>query len=163
MQKYTSADTSINVVNKIYSKYKFNPNTVVLDYGGGKFDTNQRFMKWKGVDVYVYDKFNRTDAHNKNVRKYMKRRPPDYVVCSNVLNVIYEDEIIDQILQDIAKYDKATVLFSFYEGDGSGVGKETSKGWQRNKKSKEYLPVINKYFDVISKRNNIYECVRKSA
>lgn len=163
MQRYTSADTSINVVNKVYNKYEFNSHTVVLDYGGGRFDANTRFMKGKGVDIYVYDKYNRTKEHNRTVRKYMKRRPPDYVVCSNVLNVIYEDEIIDQILQDIAQYTTAKVLFSFYEGDGSGKGKETTKGYQRNQKSKDYIPMINKYFDITSKQNGIYECVRKSA
>ena len=42
-QKYSSKDTSINVVNKVYKQYLFNANSKILDYGGGKYDTNKEY------------------------------------------------------------------------------------------------------------------------
>ena len=35
-QQYTSADTSINTISAVY-KLIDTPNTVILDYGGGKY------------------------------------------------------------------------------------------------------------------------------
>ena len=45
-QLYSSADTSINTVSAVY-KYIDAPNTVILDYGGGKYDTNVEYMMQK--------------------------------------------------------------------------------------------------------------------
>lgn len=160
-QKYSSKDTSINVVNKVYKQYNFPSNSVILDFGGGKYDTNIKYMKERGVTVLVYDKYNRTEESNNEVLSYVAQNQPDYIVCSNVLNVIFEDEIIDDILRTIQEYDAKRVIFVIYEGDRSGVGRETSKGYQRNQKTKEYIPMIEKYFTILSKKNGMVECRRK--
>lgn len=90
IQKYNSANTSINVVNAVYKKLNFIPNTLVFDYGGGKYDTNTRYMADKEVKVVVFDPYNRTQTHNEKVLKYIETHRPNYIVCSNVLNVIEE-------------------------------------------------------------------------
>ena len=157
-QKYTSADTSLNQVPAVYKHFHFPIGAKVLDYGGGKYDTATNYMRERGVTVGVYDKYNRTPAHNRAVLKEMTS--PDYVVCSNVLNVIAEDEIVDDILNDLASYN-STVLISVYEGNGSGVGKGTTKGYQRNAKAKEYLPMISKHFNKVAKRHGAFICNNK--
>lgn len=162
-QKYSSKDTSINVVNKVYKQYHFPVGSLILDYGGGKYNANIDYMKELGVTVLVYDKYNKTDEHNKRVLTYVSEHQPDYVICSNLLNVIFEDEIIDEILQAISQYDAKTIIFAIYEGNSSGVGGETTKGYQRNQKTKEYIPMIEKYFEVIKKRNGMIECRRKQS
>lgn len=157
-QKYSSADTSLCIINKIYTHYTFKGGSRVLDYGGGKYDMNTTYMKDKGVDVAVYDKFNRSEEHNNRVLHDARQTPPEYVVCSNVLNVIMEDEVVDSILEDMASFGSRTII-SVYEGDRTGAGRETSKGYQRNAKLSEYIPMVEKHFDIISKKNGILECL----
>lgn len=158
-QKYTSKDTSINTVNKVYKQNEFKNGNIILDYGGGKYDSNTAYMKEKGCFLYVYDKFNRSAIHNADVMKMMSETMPDYVVCSNVLNVIYEDEVIMEILKDISQYKNSKIFFAIYQGDGSGKGKETVKGWQRNEKIPAYIPKICQYFNIINVKENIIECI----
>ena len=157
-QKYSSAETSLCIVNKVYTHYTFASGSNVLDYGGGKYDLNTRFMKERGVDVSVYDKFNRSEDHNARVLRAARQRRPDYVVCSNVLNVIMEDEVVDGILEDMASFGSRTII-AVYEGDRTGTGRETSKGYQRNAKLAAYIPMVEKHFDIISKRGGMLECL----
>lgn len=157
-QKHSSAETSLCIVNKVYTHYDFTNGSSVLDYGGGKYDMNTMFMKERGVDVSVYDKFNRSEEHNTRVLRTARQTRPDYVVCSNVLNVIMEDEVIDSILEDMASFGSRTII-SVYEGDRTGDGRETSKGYQRNERLSEYIPMVKKHFDIISKKGGILECL----
>lgn len=147
-QKYTSADTSINVVNRVYKAFPFKPKTTVLDYGGGKYDTNTQYMATKGVKVMVYDPFNRTKDHNMRVIKKVESVPVDYIVCSNVLNVIAEDAIVNDVVRNIAKLarDKSTVIFAIYERKKNGIGEITTKGYQRNQKTESYVKFIKQHF-----------------
>lgn len=160
-QKYTSKDTCINVVNKVYRQKEFKDGSTILDYGGGRYDTNKEYMEARGHKLFVYDKFNRSREHNDAVLKEMEQNMPDYVVCSNVLNVIMEDEVIDEVLKDISRYSKATVILAVWEGNRSGIGMETKKGWQRNQKIRDYLPMIEKHFHVIKCSNGMAECMPK--
>ena len=163
-QKYSSKDTSINTVNKVYKLFEFESSSIILDYGGGKFDSNINYMKNKNSSkVIVYDKYNRNKEYNEKTLLYCKENTPNYIVCSNVLNVIMEDEIIDYICKDILKYcnDETIVIFAIYECDKSGIGKKTTKGYQRNQKTKEYLDFIKKYFDVSCVKNCMIVCKRR--
>lgn len=157
-QKYTSADTSINVVNLVYKKIPFEKGSVILDYGGGKYDTNTEYMATKGVKVLVFDPYNRTKTHNTRIMKRVESKPVDYIVCSNVLNVIAEDAKVDEVVWDIARLarNKSKVIFAIYEGDKSGKGKVTTKGYQRNQKTAYYLEkFIQKYFNYTHKKGNL--------
>lgn len=155
-QKYTSADTSINVVNLVYKKFPFEKGSVILDYGGGKYDTNKEYMATKGVKLMVFDPFNRSKTHNMQVLKRTKNGV-DYIVCSNVLNVIAEPEIIHDVIENIRQLagKKAKVIFAIYEGDKTGKGKVTTKGYQRNQKTTDYLNIINNYFNYTHKKGNL--------
>lgn len=163
-QKYSSKDTSINTVNKVYKSYDFPENSLILDYGGGKYDSNKKYMCDKNNSkVVIYDKYNREIEHNNNVLEYCKQNVPDFIVCSNVLNVIMEDEIIDYICRDISDYcrENTIIIFSIYECDKSGIGKVTTKGYQRNQRTCDYLSFIKKYFDVKTVKNCLIICKKK--
>jgi hypothetical protein len=114
-------------------------------------------MKTKAVFVGVYDPYNRTPEHNAAVLELFST--PEYVVCSNVLNVVAEDDVIDEILENLASYG-ATVLITVYEGDRSGIGRATSKGYQRNMRTADYAGMIQKHFGTVIRKNGIYECYR---
>ena len=160
-QKYKSDKTSINTVNRVYKKYDFKPNSLILDYGGGAYDSNIKYMKEKNCNVLVYDPYNRSEQHNKQVFDYITKHNVDYVVCSNVLNVIEEDFILIEIFRNILiTCPYAKVLFTVYEGDKSGVGKVTKKGYQRNLPYKAYIPIISKYFNIKEVKNGIIACER---
>lgn len=161
MQKYSSKNTSINTISKIYKKYEFKENSIILDYGCGKYNTSINFMKNKNCIVLPYDKYNRNEDINKQTLEFCKNNKIDYIVCSNVLNVILEDEVIFEILDNIYEIaNKNTIiLISIYEGDKSSIGKETTKGYQKNMKLKEYLKYLNKFEVTI--KNQIYICKKK--
>ena len=148
-QEYSSKDTCINTVSAIYKQVTFGLCETILDYGGGKYDTNAEYMReTRNCEVLVYDPYNRSYKNNREILEYFTRRPARNVVCSNVLNVIKEDEIILGILRHIySLMDKNGYLYiKVYERDKSGVGCKTTKGWQRNQKLSEYIPFIEKAF-----------------
>lgn len=154
-QKYSSADTSINTVNLVYKSFKFPEGSLILDYGGGKYDSNVNYMKKLGVDVLVFDPFNRTKAHNQKVLDYVSKYKPDFIINSNVLNVIAEDDIVLDVIKTIKKLSgsKTTVIFAIYEGNKTGVGKVTTKGYQRNLKTAAYVPIISSVFPNVKRKS----------
>lgn len=163
-QLHSSKETSVNVVNKVYTRYEFKPGSRIFDYGGGKYLTNTKYMAAKNVHVSVYDKYNKSPEDNAKVLKAFREKRPDYIVCSNVLCVIMENAVIDEICADIASYadENTIIIFSVYEGDRSGIGHVTSKGYQRNQKRKEYVPFISKYFEITGIDANTLVCKRRT-
>ena len=110
-----------------------------------------------GCKSYVYDPYWRNPEYNKrSIEAYKKH--PDFIVCANVLNVIMEDEIVESVVAKISKLARkgTTVIFHIHEGDKSGVGKLTVKGWQRNQKKDEYYPLILKYFPNAIKKHDLF-------
>ena len=74
-------------------------------------------------------------------------------MCSNVLCVIQEDDVIIDILSHMKQYksDTTTIYIQVYSGDKSGTGKETTKGWQSNQSTVDYIQFIKKIY----RHNNI--------
>lgn len=159
-QKYSSAKTSINSskLPAIFSLVKFEPNTINLDFGGGKFDNATEALAQKDVTNLIYDPFNRTREHNTNVISTIRQNGgADTVTCSNVLNVIAEEEVRLSVLTNIKKLLRrgGVAYFTVYEGNGEGVGKETSAGYQLNRKTADYLPEISTVFPSASKKGKL--------
>lgn len=155
VQQYSSERTSINSgkVPQAFTTYQdkigFVPRSLILDYGGGKFDTAVEYMARYGSKVLIYDKYNRTAEHNKMVMTAVRHRKPDYIVCCNVLNVIQENNVVELVVRTIKRLSGANtvVIFKIHEGDGSGHGRPTGPTqYQRNQKTDAYLPLIWKYF-----------------
>jgi len=156
-QEHTSDKTSINTVTKLYNSVFFPPGTEILDYGGGKYDTNTNLLKSRGVVCKVYDPYNRSLEHNTDVLVYFTNGA-DVIVCANVLNVIKEDTVITNVLKHIDQLLKSngTAYIQIYEGDKTGEGKKTSKGFQRNQKTICYLPLITSVFSNVTRKGNIF-------
>ena len=140
MQKYTSKNTAIAhktipyIVNHIdWHQFKGGR---CLDYGSGRPnpDTHYKIHK-EGIQYYPYDPY-WVDGweNNKAMSLY-----PTIVICSNVLNVIKEDEEVKYI-HDYIRGLKVPFFIKIFEGKGDGIGKETKADcWQRNEKTSAYL------------------------
>jgi hypothetical protein len=139
-QKYSSANTSINKhrLPAIYNKVKFQPGSIVLDYGCGKYtDHIEQKVKEQNCIYWPYDPYNPPKTVNR--LPYYK---VDYAICSNVLNVIDNIEVIKNIISTLIQKAKH-IAISVYEGNGSGIGKVTGKDtYQRNEKINWYVNLI---------------------
>ena len=159
-QEYTSANTSINSVKlpAIFSMVNFKPETINLDYGGGKFDNATTALEGKGVTNLVYDPYNRSSGHNKDVIDTVRKNGgADTVTCSNVLNVIKEPEARKAVIRNIYSLLKnsGTAYFTVYEGTGKGNEGPTRSGYQLNKKTGDYVEEISSVFPSVSRHGKL--------
>ncbi len=151
MQKFTSANTSINSTKlpKVYTKVQLTG--AVLDYGCGKYIGHIKHYLYEN-DAYLlpYDPYNQTNEVNWRTIRELKRirdeKEPLTIVCSNVLNVIDDDETVQDICERIERWINDTdgiAYITVYEGNRSGAGKQTGKDqYQRN----EPLVFYRKFF-----------------
>lgn len=139
----TSANTSVNCrkLPAIYTNkaaQKIYSGKSVIDLGCGKFDNAKHFAESLGCEVGMYDPYNRTLKENQIAvsRKY------DVAIISNVLNVI-QDSLDRWALIDMASVLAPTILVTVYEGDGTGVGRQTKPDcWQENRPTESYVGEI---------------------
>lgn len=161
MQKYTSKNTSINttklpaIYNMIdWDKVRdFYPYPCVFDYGVGKIETVkiiENFLKEKKIPIFPYDLYNLTREQNQ--KSLHSKFLTDLFICSNVICVIDDDITVQNIISNAIKTSQGkfrsinshcflpTYFFKIYEGDKSGIGKQTGKDqYQRNMRVKDYL------------------------
>lgn len=159
-QEYTSENTSINSkkLPAIYNMVSFHPGDVILDYGGGKFDNAVNYLSDQDVTLLVYDPYNRSTDHNRDVIRTLKQLGgADASVCSNVLNVIKEPEARMKVLENIQKLTKpgGSVYITVYEGSGKGNEGPTKSGYQLNRKTEGYLDEIQKVFPNARRRGKL--------
>lgn len=146
-QSYTSKSTSINS-KKLPAAYKKIEHSnisgkVIFDYGCGRFSNTGEFITGLGGIFIGYDPYHMTSHHNIVALTVLNCGPINYIVCSNVLNVIEEDSIVSHICAEIAesvvKHD-AKAIIGIYEGDKSGVGRASGMDkYQRNSKASFYF------------------------
>ena len=162
-QEFSSANTSINSTKlpAIYGKinwekvrekwYEIHEEVswpFVLDYGCGRYtDHIKAFLASHSIDLIRYDPYWGSDWDWDKVE-------PAVIVCSNVLNVIKEDENIQEIVNTITKYNKPYFI-TVYEGNKGGEGKVTKDNcYQRNQKTKSYCKDFQRvYKNVITQEN----------
>lgn len=171
-QEFTSANTSINSARlpAIFnmSGVHFNPDTINLDYGGGKFDNATGELASKGVTNLVYDPYNRSASHNSEVIKTIKEHGgADTATCSNVLNVIKEPAARTVVIKNIYKLLKpdGVVYFTVYEGTGKGDEGPTKSGYQLNRKTGEYVDEIMDVFPSVKRHGKLiiaYKRIKES-
>lgn len=159
-QEYDSAATSINS-NKLPAIYKMinlEPGMVAVDFGGGKFDNAVEYIKDKGATLVVYDPYNRSAEHNKEVLRILHENGgADAAINSNVLNVIKEPEARKNVLENIARITKpgAPIYITVYEGKGNGQEGPTKSGYQLNRKTADYLEEIQEVFPDATRRGKL--------
>ena len=155
MQKYTSKNTSVNTtrVPAVYNKIcwdKLPAGVKVLDWGCGK-DTalTSNMLEQNGLVHVGYDPNWKSEVEN--VAAVSLLGIANAFVCSNVLNVIDDDDIVRDICDKAAKHEY--FFITVYEGDKSGIGKRSKEDcYQRNEKIKSYC----KYFSDQAIHNGLY-------
>jgi hypothetical protein len=156
-QEFGSAETSINEkkMPSSISRIDWKSGTINADIGGGRFDNVTQHLATKGVTNHIYDPCNRSPEHNSDVAEKIKDGQAHTVTVNNVLNVIKEPEARDRVIRQAVK-DDGKSYFQIYEGaHADGVGRETTKGWQENRKTGSYVPEIAKHFGKVSKSGNL--------
>lgn len=155
MQSVSSAKTSVHQVNPLVKNLLTKlVGLTVLDIGGGKFDANKQYAVQIGVNLYVYDRFNRSEAEN---RAALVCRP-EVVICNNVLNVIDDGQALRDVIALCASF-QVPCYFTTYEGNKSGIGSKTKPDcWQRNWKTPQYIPILRKFFRQVKRRGNLIIC-----
>lgn len=150
-QEFDSADTSINSskLPAVYKLISIPEGTVGVDFGGGRFNNAVEYIRDLGATLCVYDPYNRTAQHNREMLKTLKANGgADWVVNSNVLNVIKEPEARQSVLKNISKITKsgAPIYITVYEGRGDAKEGPTKSGYQLNRKTQDYLEEIQEVF-----------------
>lgn len=166
-QEFSSAATSINSTKlpAIYNMVNFRPGDVVVDFGGGKFDNAVNYLKDKDVTLLVYDPYNRSAEHNKEVLRILKEHGgADAAVNSNVLNVIKEPEAREAVLKNIKKITRrgAPIYITVYEGRGDGVEGPTKSGYQLNRKTGDYMNEVGKVFSNVKRKGKLITAINES-
>ena len=161
MQMFTSKNTSVNVkkLPKVFSHLTYDSiskGTVIYDYGAGRHTDHIRAkVEREGLEYIPYDPHWVSPEEKYKAwgeLKEARKQGKDVIfICSNVLNVI---DSAKQIL-NLCQYAEVQELFddfifSIYEGDKSGIGRETKKDcWQRNERVQSYLQYFEKPEDVV--------------
>ena len=159
-QEYDSAATSINSskLPAIYKMVNFNEGDIIVDFGGGKWDTAVEHFAKEDITILVYDPYNRSAEHNKEVLKILRENGgADAAVNSNVLNVIKEPEARKNVLENIARITKpgAPIYITVYEGKGNGQEGPTKSGYQLNRKTADYLEEIQEVFPDATRKGKL--------
>ena len=161
-QEFDSSNTSINSsrLPAIFKLVKFKPNTLNLDWGGGKYDIATEYLKTLGVTNLIHDKYNRTSSHNQKVLiQVRKHGGADTVTCSNVLNVIAEESERLNVIKNCAKFLKpnGTAYFTVYEGNGSGKSSSNvdRRSHQQNRKTATYVDEIKQVFKNVTRKGKL--------
>ncbi|CAH7360567.1 hypothetical protein VCHA53O466_40209 [Vibrio chagasii] len=146
-QDKTSKNTSINSKRlpkgvTVLINHFFINGMVVLDYGAGKFDNSKEAIEKSGAKYLPFDPYNRTNESNVESITYSVNNDIDFIICSNVLNVIDSDVALDKAIERITSLmtpSKTTLILNVYEGNRNGIGSETRKDqYQRNEKLNAY-------------------------
>ena len=168
-QEYDSSVTSINssklpvIFGLVQKLGGFKQGSLNLDYGGGRWNNAAQYLKDYDVLNLVYDPFNRSKAHNKDVLDFVKKNGgADTVTCSNVLNVIKEPENRLFVIKNCGRLVKSggTVYFTVYEGSGSGEGKanDKRKSYQTNMRTEDYQEELEKVFSSVTRKGKLFIC-----
>ncbi len=167
-QEYDSAATSINSTKlpAIYRMIKLEPGTVGVDFGGGKFDNAVEYLRDQDVTLCVYDPYNRSAEHNREVLRTLRANGgADFAINSNVLNVIKEPEARKGVLENIKKITKsgAPIYITVYEGRGDAKEGVTKSGYQLNRKTADYLEEIQEVFPDAKRRGKLIVATNKGS
>ena len=168
-QEYDSSVTSINsaklpvIFGMVQKLGGFKGGTINLDYGGGRFDNAAQYLQDYDVLNLVYDPFNRSAEHNKDVIDFVKQNGgADTITCSNVLNVIKEPQNRLAVIKNCDRLIKSggTCYFTVYEGSGSGEGKanDKRKSYQTNMKTEQYQEELEQVFSEVQRKGKLFIC-----
>jgi hypothetical protein len=156
-QEHTSEKTALKQVPALFKvPGRFFHGTVNLDIGGGQYEDTTNYLAELGVRNLVWDPYNRTVNENlQTLATLLGMGTVDSVTCANTLNVVKEDHLRSDIIRMAKQFLRVAehweircqAYFQIYEGNKSGIGRQTSKGWQNNWRTATYIPAIKDIFD----------------
>lgn len=114
----------------------------------------------------VYDPYNRSAEHNKEVLRILKDHGgADAAINSNVLNVIKEPEAREAVLRNIKKITKrgAPIYITVYEGRGDSAEGPTKSGYQLNRKTGDYMDEVGRVFSNVKRKGKLITAINESA
>ena len=168
MQTITSAATSLHQIPALHKSKavkewieSLHPaNRIAVDIGCGKWpqDISTFMRKTYDCAYFPFDPYNMPHDTNAMTKDFIFRSGFQIALCANVLNVIDDTDAMRETIElcAVATYQRnGKAFFSIYEGDGSGIGKITRAGYQRNMKTKEYIPILKDYFLNIEIRGKV--------
>lgn len=165
MQSFKSKDTSINSTrvpalfkyidwDKWVREFPHAGQMRNLDMGGGKYNTATKYLDSFNVKNLVFDPYNCSFDDNLRVVMEVAINPAETATISNVLCVIKEKEKRIELLERAKRWAKV-VFISVYEGDKSGIGRETKRGgWQENRKLSSYISEVEEVFPYVGIKGN---------
>lgn len=145
MQNFSSKNTSVNTkqLPAVYSKINWEklPKHMlsILDYGCGRDTTYlEDWLKFcQRVPHYIKFDPNWCSKEENNYAEECMGFA-NIFICSNVLNVIDDEKVIENICYKASKH--PIYFITVYEGDKSGVGKQSKEDcYQRNEKTRHYF------------------------
>ena len=149
-------NTSLNQIPAIVKKYKSRLTGTILNYGCGR--------GWRKVEYYLFAKGTHVHPYDKYGDKYLSRPKVgnfDNIICANVLNVC-DSSLLEKTVEDLHaimfQRDNCTLYISVYEGDRTGIGCMTTKGYQRNEKAVRYESLLNSNFVSVERKGNNFIC-----
>ena len=97
-QEFTSENTSINStkVPAVFHMVSFEPDTVNVDYGGGRYDSAADYLTQYDVINMVLDPFNRSKAHNREVINLIREHGGESLRFVKVDGLILRGSIHDR-------------------------------------------------------------------
>lgn len=142
-QQYRGVMTAVNSTRPaaVFRHHPWKKGTTNADLGGGRFDAATEFLSTIGVRNIIWDPFARGDDANLEALRQIRDHRAHTVTCTNVLNVIAEPENRLKLIREAADALRSggRAIFQIYEGDGSGIGRETKPDcWQENRKAETY-------------------------
>jgi len=154
-QAITSRGTALRQVPALYKRVELG--RLNADIGGGPFDLATRYLRRRGTKNVVYDPFNRPQSENVRAKSAICSSRADTATAANVLNVIPTKASRRRVIEQAADAIGPTGIayFQIYEGDQSGRGGPTSRGWQENRRAHSYLPEIKTVFRSAEQRGNV--------
>ena len=155
-QLISSKATSLNQVPATFKRVAWVSGTINLDIGSGGYTKFAEALANVGVTNYSYDPYHLTAEENATAISNT-REITNTVTVNNVLNVIAENESRFNVIAfaHITLSPTGTAYFLIYQGDKSGEGKATTKGWQCNKKANEYESEISAIFKNVQRKGNL--------
>ena len=165
-QAISSAKTSIMQIPALFKHKAVKFGDVNIDIGGGRFDLATNYLASIGTTNLVFDPFNRPETTNASTLDYLRSgKRADTATCANVLNVIAEEEARKNVILEVAKAIKpdGVAYFMVYEGNGTGIGKETSAGYQNNRKTADYVQEISQWFDSVQRSGKLITATKPKA
>jgi len=136
---------------------------VNLDVGGGYHKDATLYLAERKVKNVVYDHIHKSAEHNAKAISFVIGIGGSHsVTLSDVLNVIPSWRDRDAVLyySKFLARKSAPIYIGVYEGDKSGVGKMTRKGWQANLELGEYEKAIANRFEIVSIKDGVITAIK---